>query len=215
MQRDTLFSSITGIHYTPADIINRAKFVLEGIELDPASDAKANQLIRAERFYSDEYAPTRAADCASLQFAGFDGLAQRWTARSVWLNPPFTTEARDTTGALRLNGKNQPIRERVIGQWVSRWRAAIRKTVGGNGPHSTSRINPEVNAALLLVPARTDTEWFQPLFGLAMCFIGGRLKFSDANNSAPFPTALIYSGPMVDRFYQVFEEVGIVGAFRR
>jgi len=43
-----------------------------------------------------------------------------------------------------------------------------------------------------LVPARTDTKWFQYLFNSAdkIVFIKGRLKFGDGKGSAPFPSAL-------------------------
>jgi site-specific DNA-methyltransferase (adenine-specific) len=44
-----------------------------------------------------------------------------------------------------------------------------------------------------LVPARTDTVWFQTAFQKAesVYFIKGRLKFGDGKNSAPFPSCLI------------------------
>jgi phage N-6-adenine-methyltransferase len=43
-----------------------------------------------------------------------------------------------------------------------------------------------------LVPARTDTAWFQD-FAMRgeVEFIRGRLKFGDSPNSAPFPSALV------------------------
>ena len=43
-----------------------------------------------------------------------------------------------------------------------------------------------------LVPARTDTQWFQGIMACAdkIVFIKGRLKFGDGKGSAPFPSAL-------------------------
>lgn len=43
-----------------------------------------------------------------------------------------------------------------------------------------------------LVPARTDTRWFHD-FAMRgeIRFIKGRLKFGDAKNSAPFPSAVV------------------------
>lgn len=43
-----------------------------------------------------------------------------------------------------------------------------------------------------LVPARTDTKWFQSIMNSAdkLVFIKGRLKFGDGAGSAPFPSAL-------------------------
>lgn len=47
----------------------------------------------------------------------------------------------------------------------------------------------------LLVPARTDTKWFQSLpFGTWVFFFRGRLKFGQAGNSAPFPSCLVFFG---------------------
>lgn len=47
---------------------------------------------------------------------------------------------------------------------------------------------------VLLLPARTDTILFhQYLYGkYRIEFLLGRLKFSNSNNSAPFPSMLIY-----------------------
>jgi phage N-6-adenine-methyltransferase len=47
-----------------------------------------------------------------------------------------------------------------------------------------------------LVPARTDTRWFQEAWDMAsrVWFIRGRLKFGNSKNSAPFPSALIELG---------------------
>lgn len=58
--------------YTPPDLIQRARKVLGGIDLDPASNDIAQQWIRATEYYT----------------ADDDGKAQTWRGR-VWLNPPF------------------------------------------------------------------------------------------------------------------------------
>ena len=45
-----------------------------------------------------------------------------------------------------------------------------------------------------LIPARTDTKWFQSIAKSAdhIHFIKGRLKFGDGKGSAPFPSALAF-----------------------
>lgn len=48
--------------------------------------------------------------------------------------------------------------------------------------------------AVLLVPARTDTRWFHNYIykkAAEIRFIKGRLKFGDAQNSAPFPSMVV------------------------
>lgn len=59
--------------YTPPKYIEAARQVMDGIDLDPASCAEANQIVRAQRYYTREQ----------------NGLDQEWKARSVWLNPPY------------------------------------------------------------------------------------------------------------------------------
>jgi DNA N-6-adenine-methyltransferase (Dam) len=58
--------------FTPADIIEKARAALGGIDLDPASHVLAQQTIRARTFFT-------AVD---------NGLDRPWFGR-VWLNPPF------------------------------------------------------------------------------------------------------------------------------
>lgn len=58
--------------YTPPEIIEKARAVLGGFDLDPASCAEANEAIQAVRYLTE-------AD---------DGLAHEWHGR-VWLNPPY------------------------------------------------------------------------------------------------------------------------------
>lgn len=59
--------------YTPRPFLDAAHEVMGGIDLDPASNALANQAVRAEAYYTiDE-----------------DGYGQPWHGR-VWLNPPFS-----------------------------------------------------------------------------------------------------------------------------
>lgn len=65
-----------------------------------------------------------------------------------------------------------------------------------------------VREAIALVPARVDTEWFRMFRDFAVCFLNGRLKFSGHENSAPFPSAVVYIGPDIISFCREFEEIG-------
>ena len=102
--------------------------------------------------------------------------------------------AHEWTGRVFMN----PPYGRDIHEWVGR--------LGEN--HQRGSV-PE---ALALVPARTDARWFSSLRSYPRCFISGRLKFGDAQNSAPFPSAIFYLGPRVERFGDSFNGLGDVFA---
>jgi hypothetical protein len=64
-------SSESAEHYTPKDIVERARLALGGIDLDPASCAEANRVVQAENYFTAEE----------------DGFVRGWRGR-VFLNPP-------------------------------------------------------------------------------------------------------------------------------
>lgn len=62
--------------YSPQNVVDAARRVMGAIDLDPASCVRANEIVRAKKYYD------QAAD----------GLIQPWHGR-VWLNPPYDTFA--------------------------------------------------------------------------------------------------------------------------
>lgn len=75
MNAATLINQTSGDveYYTDPRILEAARRVMGGIELDPASCYAANENVKADRIFT-------IAD---------DGLKQEWRARTVWLNWPF------------------------------------------------------------------------------------------------------------------------------
>lgn len=97
------------------------------------------------------------------------------------------------------DGLSQPWRGRVymnppygrtIGQWVDK---LAEEYEYGN-----------ITEAIALVPARTDTSWWAHLPASMVCFVTGRLSFSDHENAAPFPSAACYLGRDGRRFAETF-----------
>lgn len=66
----------------------------------------------------------------------------------------------------------------------------------------------QVSQAIALLPSRTDTVWFHRLRAYPRCFIRGRLRFSDAELSAPFPSMLVYLGANNESFRITFQSIG-------
>ena len=57
-----------------------------------------------------------------------------------------------------------------------------------------------------LLPARVDTRWWHDYCVKGeMFFIKGRLKFGDAQNSAPFPSAIVVFRPTIKDLFDGFE----------
>lgn len=69
----TLTSSNSDEHNTPSYLIEAAREVMGGIDLDPMSNVLANDLVQASTIYTKKD----------------DGLTKDWYGR-VWLNPPFS-----------------------------------------------------------------------------------------------------------------------------
>ena len=67
-----------------------------------------------------------------------------------------------------------------------------------------------IDEAIALLPARTDTGWWQGIAPYPVCFIRGRLKFNDCKQSAPFPSALVYLGDNWQEFQKAFGDLGLI-----
>jgi hypothetical protein len=92
-----IHQSLTNEHYTPSIYVEAAREVMNGIDLDPASCAEANEVVRAKRFFSQSQ----------------DGLSQSWSG-SVWLNPPYGGQAGDFVAKLMVELAAGRVTEAVV-----------------------------------------------------------------------------------------------------
>jgi site-specific DNA-methyltransferase (adenine-specific) len=62
---------------------------------------------------------------------------------------------------------------------------------------------------VMLLPARTDTVWFQELLlaAVEIGFIRGRLTFRDQPDPAPFPSIVVYFGDRPFEFREIFRSI--------
>ena len=140
------------------------------------------------------YTPAHVADLV-VDTLGEVDLDPSW-------HPDSPVRAR-VTYTVENDGLAQPWQGRVYlnppyGRTIDAW---IEKLV-------TDHAAGTISEAIALVPARVDTQWFRRLDPFPRCFISGRLQFSNAGHPAPFPSAAVYLGPNVERFYSVFAPLG-------
>lgn len=142
------------------------------------------------------YTPRRVLDAvvAALGQIDLDPCAE--PARSVPAAAHLTLEddglAQPWLGTVYMN----PPYGRAIVDWTTKLRAE----------HDAGR----VSAAVALVPARTETDWWATVDAEWICLIHGRLSFSDHDTAAPFPSAALYLGADGERFAAAFASLGPV-----
>lgn len=133
------------------------------------------------------FTPQDVFDCIRFQFdigtVDFDFAADPYNAKAARYytedDDALTQEWEAETGWLN------PPYGRIIGDFTDKAVASVE--------------DGQVRRLILLVPARTDTKWFQRIVNSPVCdhvlFIKGRIKFesptTDELNSAPFPSAAI------------------------
>jgi len=137
---------------------------------------------------SDVHFLSRRHDWETPQFL-FDGLNAEFrfdvdvcsTPENAKCRRFFTEEddglQQEWTGACWMN----PPYGRQIARWVEK---AFKSSLDGA-------------LVVCLVPARTDTQWWHQYVTRAsdIRFLRGRLKFGGAENSAPFPSAVVVFRP--------------------
>jgi len=84
--------------YTPKEYIESVRIVLGEIDLDPASSKEANEIVKADKYFT-------------LQT---DGLTKEWFGK-VWMNPPYSSELISIfTEKFTHHFNNQDISEGIV-----------------------------------------------------------------------------------------------------
>lgn len=169
-----LTSSQTAEWYTPPRYIAAVREVLGEIDLDPASCEAANRWIRANQIFTE-------VD---------NGLIQRWTCKTLFLNPPYGKTS---------NRSNQDI-------WAQK---LIEEYQAGN-------IREQ---AILLTKTVPGYDWWERLFERwPVCFCRERIRFLKLNRQgeitaegqAKAGSSFWYFGRAPNLFGVVFQQFGRV-----
>lgn len=112
-------------------------------------------------------------------------------------NVPAKTHYTEGDDGLKQSWKGTVFMNPPYGRALIHWVSKLR-TERGDG-HAT--------AAIALLPARPGSDWFEVIAEQPICFLRGRLRFSEGN-PAPFPSMCVYLGDDVNTFLRVFRPLG-------
>lgn len=176
--------------------------------MEPAQAADVREAARAPRINAglytsatpEWYTPDKIVDRVVDVFGQIDldpcSNSSDWREAAIPAEKYYTKE--DDGLAQPWNGRvymNPPYGDEIPA-WVERMKTAYEAG--------------EISDAIALLPARTDTVWFQTLADYRMCFVRGRLRFSQSENSAPFPSVVVYLGHDESTFWEYFHDIGFI-----
>ena len=177
-------------YYTPLGIIENARHTMGGIDLDPASSAKANTFVRATTFFT----------------AQDDSLNRRWFG-NVWMNHPFS--AGESPCKTPCNKKRCPKRGHCIFHAVPSNADWINKLV-------SSYRGGDIVMGVCITYASTSEKWFQPLFNFPQCYLAPRTNYylpgGELKKGVTKGSVVTFVGPdhKYDKFIEVFRGMGAI-----
>jgi len=162
--------------------IYQARFNAEGEDFRPIAPMRVDDPIPTQRLNSGLFSsltpewPTPAGVFAALDerfHFTLDACATPQNAKCArFFTPQQDALRQEWSGSVFLN----PPYGREIGAWLRKaWESSKRGAI-----------------VVCLVPCRTDTSWWHDYCMKGeILFVRGRLKFGAAENSAPFPSAVV------------------------
>jgi hypothetical protein len=191
-------------HRTPTYIVDAARAVLGGIDLDPASCTEANKVVRALTYYALPH----------------DGLEFAWDGR-VFLNPPGGSLIMTKKKRAELSDEDA---DELAEQWAAEaerwktksravcwWRKLVEEYFEGRCREAIF-----VGFSLDILQASQGEEQWLDVLKFPLCVPEKRMHFVSNGKSAKMPThgnVIVYlphqSGDS-HRFEEVFREIGSV-----
>lgn len=183
-------------HYTPGDIMAVVHEMFPVIELDPASCKKANETVKAERFFT----------------AKQNGLTKQWKAKTLWMNHPFSKGEL----ACKPNCKKKACKDPLYSKFRGH---CITEDIPSNldwvnyllDQHEKGNIGESLNITF----CNSSEAFCQKLLKAGKsCFINGRVQFNDhkgnKTNGAPKGCFITYIGQRKEEFEIIFSKIGVV-----
>lgn len=190
-----LHSSESAEWYTPPEIVEAARATMGGIDLDPFSCLRANQIVKASHFFNGK---------------AEDGFEDAWGAvddpSRVFVNPP----GGKFSAHIGRAGKEVP----AGGAQLAWWRMLDEYAAG--------TIEQGIFVCFSLNVLQTAQKWgYTPPCGFSHCIPDKRLRYSRPGrqklSAPPHPSALIFVPPKGDsnasaKFRANFQGFGYVRA---
>ncbi len=191
-------------YWTPQPIVDAARWLMGGIDLDVASSAAANERVRAARYFAapafvvvDEW-----AGVAVREYAPSEALTCDWHDR-VFMNHPFSpgdSPCRPGCRKKRCADRRWHTLTPLPGNadWIRYYVAQFQ------AGHITQGVN--------ICFAATGATWFQPLLRYPQCFISPRVNYDRPDGKtatgATKESVVTYLGDDLSRFAEAFEQFG-------
>lgn len=178
-------------YYTDPKILEAARAVMGGIDLDPASSHAANKHVKAKIY-------------AGVQFDGtfINGLNEQWFGR-IWMNHPF---GRPETACVQPCNRKKKNPKHICHSMDYFGNAAwVNKLVA-------EFVCDHVKEALCITYACTSEAWFQPLLMLPQCFLCPRTNYylpdGTVKKGVTKGSVVTYLGPNTNAFAKAFRDFG-------
>lgn len=184
----TLTSSNSDEHNTPSYLIEAAREVLGTIDLDPMSNALANETVGATTYYTKED----------------DGLSKDWLG-NVWLNPPFSL-SKLTIPKLVNSYEEGDISQAVllVKSDVSTQKYKLLYPYSFCELNSRVKFKPNnVDILELFINIVKELKYYK----LLLHFL---LRLKKVSDSAPFPVVMFYLGNNYYMWNKVMSKYGKV-----
>lgn len=179
-------------YYTDPKIIEAARQVMGSIELDPASSEKANESVKAQKYFGQMW-----------DGSFIDGITRDWRAETVWMNHPFGIKQEACTFTCAKALDNPKHRHHSIDwhgnmAWINKY---IREYERGHFKQSMN-----------ITYAATSEEWFQPLMNFPQCYLSPRTNYYTPNGElkkgVTKGSVVTYLGSDVEAFHFYFRQFG-------